>query len=91
MHRTFLVVQWFQCRGPGFDPWLGYQVPHATQCGLKIPKKRKNHNAHQIDYWPQNVKAVGLQPTHTLLAGKRLPGTQKGARLVGPQRHCSLH
>ena len=29
-----LVVQWLrlhsQCRGPGFDPWSGNQIPHGT-------------------------------------------------------------
>ena len=23
-------TKWSQCRGPGFDPWLGNWIPHAA-------------------------------------------------------------
>ena len=43
------MVQWLrlcsQCRGPGFDPWLGNNIPHATvktqQSQIIIKKKKK--------------------------------------------------
>ena len=30
-----------QCRGCGFDPWLGTKIPHAAQCSTAKEKYRK--------------------------------------------------
>ena len=46
MLRISLVVQWLrlhpQCRGPGFNPWSGNWIPHATT--KKLHAATKDHN-----------------------------------------------
>ena len=41
----------FQCRGPGFDPWLGTTIPHAA-CGAakRKEKERKQEQSPSFPY-----------------------------------------
>ena len=54
-----------QCRGPGFNPWSGYWILHATtkiQCGqinkyIKIHIKRKGFPTEQLFSKPRDHPA----------------------------------
>ena len=40
----------FQCRGPGFNPWLGNWIPHATQLSLHAATKTQRTQNTSINY-----------------------------------------
>ena len=44
-----------QCRGHGFDPWLGTKIPHAVQHSQKIKLKKNVDNLITYLNMPQNV------------------------------------
>ena len=62
----------FQCRGPGFDPWSGNQLPHATtkssHAAVKARPSQINKNkmtlilleAHQYSFNNENFRILEL-------------------------------
>ena len=52
-----IKIPCFHCRGPGFDPWSGNKVPHATQHG-KIKKKKKKNRS--ISFWSYQSHSIPM-------------------------------
>ena len=49
----------FHCRGHGFDPWLGTNIPHATQHSQK--KEKKNQVMEKYNFMHKNISIYTLQ------------------------------
>ena len=59
-HGTSLVVQWFHCRGHGFDPWLGTEIlakKKKKRSGL-LARKRGSGSRNDLGWLRERNKGL---------------------------------
>ena len=58
-----------QCRGPGFNPWLGNLIPHAAAKARnsQINKKKKKTKQKRLILYPKKKKCCAKWKNETIL------------------------